>query len=180
MRKRLGFLALLTMVVVLLASGCAKQYVITYDLAEPLESPARVQVGKIGDQLPSNVDEEDKPSAEDIGKFQRYLAEELSRLKTDIQVIQAGDASYEVTGGIMEYTKGSGFLRFLIGFGAGSAKVLTELKVVEVATGDVVFAGNFEGSVTSWAEGGDEMFRKVARNFAKELEKQHKREAGGS
>jgi hypothetical protein len=177
-RTGLRFLALLALVVALLASGCAKQYVITKDLAVPLESPARVRVGAIADELPATVDEEDKPSAEDIEKFRRYLTEELRSIKSDIQVIQAGDAAYEVTGGIMQYTQGSGFLRFLIGFGAGSAKVLTELKVVEVATGNVVFGGNFEGSVSSWAETGDEMFRKVARNFAKEIERQQKNLAG--
>ena len=96
-------------------------------------------------------------------------------------MVQAGDAAYEVTGAIMQYTKGSGFLRFMIGLGAGAAKVLTEMKVVEVATGEVVFAGNFEGVVSSWTEGGgDMMFRKVAQDFAKELTEQHAREVDAS
>lgn len=173
MRKRLGFITLLALVVVLGVSGCAKQFAITTDLAEPLESPARFLVGSVTDQLPSTVEAKDKPSAEDIGKFRRYLTEELDEFAPTILMVQAGDAAYEVTGAIMEYTKGSGFLRFMIGMGAGAAKVLTQLKVVEVATGDVIFAGNFEGAVSSWTEGGDMMFRKVARNFAKELNAQH-------
>ena len=172
MRKSRGFIALLALVVVLGTSGCAKQFAITTNLVEPLQSPARFLVGAITDELPSTVEAKDKPSAEDIGKFRRYLIEELNDFAPSIQVVQAGDAAYEVTGGIMQYKKGSGFLRFMIGMGAGAAKVLTQLKVVEVATGDVVFAGNFEGTVSSWTEGGDMMFRKVARNFAGELNAQ--------
>ena len=173
MRMRLGLFALFALVVVLGASGCAEQFIITTDLAEPLQSPARFRVGSITDELPATVESKNKPSVEDIGKFKKYLGEELSSLNPDIQVIQIGDAAYEVTGGIMQYKKGSGFLRFMIGMGAGSAKVLTQLKVVEVATGETLFAGNFEGSVTDWTETGDMMFRKIARDFAKELKAQH-------
>lgn len=173
MRMRLGLLVLFALVVVLGASGCAEQFIITTDLAESLQSPARFLVGSITDELPSTVEAKNKPSVEDIGKFKRYLTEELDELAPAIQVVQAGDAAYEVTGAILQYKKGSGFVRFMIGMGAGAAKVLTQLKVVEVATGDVVFAGNFEGAVSSWTEGGDTMFRKVARNFAKELNAQH-------
>lgn len=181
MRNRLGLLVLLAVAVVLFTCGCAKQYVITTDLGEPLESPARFRIGSVTDQLPSTVEAKDKPSAEDIEKFRGYLLEELgSSLKFGMETVTGGDAEYEVTGGIMQYTKGSGFLRFLIGFGAGSAKVLTQLKVVEVDTGDVVFAGNFEGDVTSWMEGGDLMFRRVAQNFAKELKRQHEKKGSGS
>ena len=173
MRKRPGFVALIGLVVVLGISGCAEQFVITTDLAEPLQSPARFLVGSITDELPPTVEAKNKPSAEDMGKFRRYLTEELDKFAPTIQVAQAGNATYEITGGIMQYKKGSGFLRFMIGLGAGSAKVLTQLKVAEVATGEIIFAGNFEGAVTDWTETGDMMFRKIARNFAKELNAQH-------
>ena len=177
MRQRLVPYTLLALVALFLVSGCAQQYVITTELTEPLGSPARLNVGPITDQLPATVESDAKPSAEDIQKFKSYLEDELTSLDSGMLATRAEDAEYEVTGGIMQYTKGSGFLRFLIGFGAGSAKVLTELKVVDIATDRVVFAGNFEGSVTSWAESGDQMFRKVAQNFAKELRKQNERES---
>jgi len=33
----------------------------------------------------------------------------------------------------------------------------------------------FTGSVTSWAEGGQEMYKRVAKNFAKALQKELKK-----
>ncbi len=81
---------------------------------------------------------------------------------------------YEITGSILGYKAGSGFLRFMIGFGAGSAKMLTHLELRDTTNDQTIFGGNFEGTVKSWAESGSEMFKRVARDFSKELEKQFK------
>jgi hypothetical protein len=82
------------------------------------------------------------------------------------------ECRYEVAGGVLGYKEGSGFLRFMVGFGAGSGKILTHLELRDLASGETIYGGNFEGTVTSWAESGSEMLRTVARDFAKELEKQ--------
>jgi len=83
-------------------------------------------------------------------------------------------------GTVLEYTKGSGVVRYLIGFGAGKAAVTMELKLVSVSTGQVLFSGNFRQQVGSWTESGDECWERIAKEFAKELEKQNNKLGGRS
>jgi N-acetylglucosamine kinase-like BadF-type ATPase len=45
------------------------------------------------------------------------------------------------------------------------------LRLQEVTTGRVVFAGNFTQTVSSWAEQGDVVYERVAKDFAKALKK---------
>ena len=86
-----------------------------------------------------------------------------------MQACDGGECAYEVRGSILEYKRGSGFLRFMIGFGAGSAKVVTELSLVDLGDGGTVFSGNFEGTVGSWGESGEAMYKRVAKDFRKAL-----------
>ena len=174
MRTRVTSLALVGLIAALLACGCAKNYVVTTDLAEPLQVPVQFRIGSVTDQLPSTEELKNKPSAEDIEKFKRYIVEELNKADLDFQAAQEGVATYEVTGGITQYKKGSGVVRFIGLFGAGNARAVVELKLVKIVDGAVVFGGNFEGVVSSWAEGGDQMFKRIAHDFAKEIQKQHK------
>ncbi len=166
---------LVLLAIVMLAFGCTKPYRITHDLEAPTRAAASCSIGDIIDELPLDFEEEKKPTAEDIAKFKDYLQEELS--KRDIFGSHSqGDpeADYEVTGSIISYEKGSGWLRFLFGFGAGSARVTVSLRLIDRSSNQTVFAGNFNGIVTHWAELGDEVFSQVSKNFAKELEKQRK------
>lgn len=157
-----------------IVAGCApKTYVVTTPLSGATERPTKVRIGVIRDNLPTDIDTSKKPSAEDIAKFQTYLGEELSGKKR-LQMALASDSSaccYEVQGALLEYTKGSGALRFFVGFGAGKASVTTELKLVDTRSGATVFAGNFIGKVAGGMESGAAMFRRVSRDFAKALEK---------
>jgi hypothetical protein len=150
--------------------------VVTTPLAALTERPTRVRIGEIQDNLPADVEAGKKPSAEDIAKFQKYLGEEISgskRLQMDASA-DSGACCYEVRGALMEYTKGSGALRFFLGFGAGKASMTTALSLVDTRSGATVFAGNFVGDVISGAESGSAMFRRVSENFTKALEKEMK------
>jgi hypothetical protein len=84
---------------------------------------------------------------------------------------ESDGCGYEVRGRILEYERGSGFLRFMIGFGAGSAKVVTELSLIDRHDGRIVFSGNFEGLVTNWKESGAEIYKSVATDFRKAIKK---------
>jgi curli biogenesis system outer membrane secretion channel CsgG len=84
-------------------------------------------------------------------------------------------ANLEVTGSILEYKKGSGWLRFFIGFGAGNAVVNTELRLVDASSGKLLFSGNFKQKVSGWGETGDATWKRIAKDFAKALEKQNKK-----
>lgn len=169
-------LCLLSLATAFLVAGCAKQYVVLQPLDTALEAPATIGIGEIKDELPVDMEVEKKPKEEDMAKLRRFLGEEISKKEMPWTVVTApgGNASYEVQGSFLEFKRGSGAARFFIGFGVGSAKATVGLKLVDKSTGATVFSGNFTGQVTSWAEGGEQTFRRIAKNFAKELEKQSK------
>jgi len=162
----------LFVVCIMLLIGCTKAYIITDDLSEPLTLNQYCFIGAITDELPEDFEEDDKPTAETIEDFKTYIIEELSQKGIFADFPANGqDAPYEITGSILDYKKGSGFVRFLIGFGAGSARVTVALRLIDTSTDQVVFGGNFTGNVTNWAEEGHMMFKRVAKDFAKQLEK---------
>ncbi len=167
-RRRLPFAT----VALLMVLGCAKSYVVTRPLGQPLVSPIAIRVGEITDGLPTDMPQEQKPGAGDLEKFRKFLAEEIEQVKGVRIAEEPGDSlGYEVRGSLLEYARGSGALRFFVGFGAGAARATTALELVDRESGRVVFSANLRGDVTAW-ETGDEMFRKIAAGFARELEKQ--------
>lgn len=173
MRQR--FIVAALALLALLVSGCAKNYVITTNLEAPLARHSACSVGAIIDELPADTEASKKPSAEAIQKFKNRIQEQIYDQRVFDHTNGSDSAVYEVTGSILEYAKGSGALRFFIGFGAGSAKITTNLKMTNTRTGQTIFAGNFKGEVSNWGDSGDKMFEQVAKAFAKELRKQQKK-----
>ena len=167
----------LPLLVLLLAMvvSCSRPYVITEELAAPFNRAASCSIGEITDALPFDFEAAKKPTAENIEKFKGYLGEALQskeifgEVNADLTTVE-----YEVTGGILDYEKGSGFLRFLFGAWAGGSKVTVSLQLLKKGTKNVVFGGNFTGMVSSWMESGDKMFEHVAKNFAGKLNKELK------
>lgn len=82
---------------------------------------------------------------------------------------------YTIVGSLLEYKKGSGVARFLIGFGAGNAKTTLSLKVVDNESGSVVFAASLSETISSGMEKGDKAYERIGKNFAKALKKEMKR-----
>jgi|WetSurMetagenome_2_1015567.scaffolds.fasta_scaffold651968_1 hypothetical protein len=153
--------------------GCSKPYVITTNLEAPVNRGLIVNVGEITDQLPVDFDVSKKPTTENIDKFKSYLEKALANQKI-FGKISTGDESpdFEVTGSILDYKKGSGFLRFMFGMGIGAAKVTVSLRLKDMQQNKVIFDGNFIGAITGGFESGDKMFDNVAKNFAKAFKKQ--------
>lgn len=168
---------LLLAMVIILVSGCAN-YVITVPLEEPLKPNAPFAVGNIGDELPIDIEDGDKPTLEDIDKFRQDIfdAIEKQNIYELLNSYEGEGNPYEVTGSLLDFKRGSGALRFLFGFGAGSAKLTVNLELVDLEQNRVVFAGNFKGTVTGGLESGREMYKRVAKDFAKELKKQLKKQ----
>lgn len=180
MRQTLTVSLGIGLLIVLMLSGCAKHFVITEQLEAPLERPAFFVIGDITDDLPPDIEEGKKPSSEDIGKLKNYLHEELAKRKFLSERVSGSEgAEYEIVGSIVDYKKGSGLMRALFGFWAGSANTSIALKLIDIETGDVIFGGMFEGSVSSWGESGDKMFKQISKRFSKELEKQMKKLSKG-
>jgi hypothetical protein len=168
-----GTYVLLAVVVcgLLIVCGCAT-YKITHELDRPIDKTAFCEVGEIADELPAGFDEDDKPTFEQIDEFRRHLRNALEE-KLIFSSVDLGSlgGDYEVTGGIRDFKRGSGVLRFFGLFGAGNARVMAALRLEDRSTGETLFAGNFRKEVTSEFEKGDIMFERVAKDFAKALEK---------
>jgi len=163
------------LVVALLAVGCVKNYRVTQPLEQPLDRNYYCEMGAITDALPADFKEEDKPSTEFIEKLRSAIVNELS--KTDFfPPINSNDSEegYDIKGSILDFKKGSGFLRFLFGALAGSSKLTIELSLTDRASDSVIFAGNFTQTVSGWAEAGDATCKKVAKDFAKALKNEIK------
>jgi hypothetical protein len=174
MNLRSARLALLWASAVLLVAGCAS-YKVTTPLEKPLDTAAGWRIGEIRDALPPDMDPEDKPESGDISLLVGHLKSQLEKKKLfQSEGLPIAD-QLEVTGSILEYKKGSGFVRAVIGFGLGDAVLTVELQLRNATTGEVLFSGNFKGRVSDWTETGDKCFEMVAKDFAKELDKQQKK-----
>jgi PBP1b-binding outer membrane lipoprotein LpoB len=157
-----------------LLSGCA-QYVITQELEQPIPNTAACAIGNVTDELPLDMDEADKPTSEDIEKLKGYLVEEINKKEIFSSISAAyGSQQFEIRGGILEFKRGSGFVRFLGLFGAGNAYITVSLNLVDLSTGQIVFGGNFKGQVSSYMEAGQKMYQNVSKNFASALKKRIK------
>jgi hypothetical protein len=159
----------------LILFGCAN-YKITHELEQPIDRAGVCYIGEIHDELPLDLEEEDKPSLDKIDMFRDYLRIKLQEKGIFRAIdLMSPQGEYEVTGGLLEFKKGSGVARFFIGFGVGNARLTARLSLLDRNTGQVLFAGTFKQEVSSWAEEGDLIFERAANDFAKALEKQLKK-----
>lgn len=169
--------------ILLLASmslaACSRSYVITTDLSAALEPSATYSVGTIVSALPANTEGDRGPTHEAITKLKSCLIEEIgNRDDLPLREMRGGRPAFVVRGRLLEYEPGSGTLRFLVGWGAGQAKLVVQLRLVSRSNGRVRFAGKFVAYTSGPLDSGDEVFRQVARNFSKQLEQQHLRLQG--
>jgi hypothetical protein len=171
-----NFLILLALGTLSLAAGCTKPYKVLVDLEAIPERGSVCSVGNIVDELPFDMDPEDKPTAEDIEKLKNHLIGELVKKEVFDHVdIFDPHSDYQVRGSVLSFTRGSGFLRFLFGAFAGSAQVTVSLELYDKKQERVLFSGNFTGQVSDWTETGDKTFKQVAENFANEIKSQKKK-----
>jgi hypothetical protein len=163
-------------VLLALAVGCAKRFVITHELDKPLVATPICNIADIRDELPADFAAGKKPSVEDIDKFKDYLIKSLTKdaFFSDAGKMIPTQSQYELSGAILDYKKGSGTLRFLFGAFAGAAKVTVTLELKDIKSNAVVYSGNFTGSVTDWSSSGIKMFEQISKDFTKDLKKKNK------
>ncbi len=65
--------------IMLLAVGCTKRYVITDELTASLPNDAILSIGAILDDLPIDTPEDEKPTSEHIDLFKTKLLERISK-----------------------------------------------------------------------------------------------------
>jgi|GEM_PF-1488519 len=89
---------------------------------------------------------------------------ETSEAKTE-----TSEATIRLVGTVTKYKPGSRAARYLIGFGAGTTKVVTHVKFIDAATGDVLLEKDVDGKVIIGLMGGDSTG--ATRGLAKEVAK---------
>lgn len=168
-------IAVFIAVLSVLFAGCTP-YVVTTPLEKPVDTQSLCCIGAITDELPGDMEIEKKPTMEEIDRFKDILDSQLKK-KNFFEYVTCDDPEtrYEVTGSIIEFRRGSGAVRFLIGFGLGNARLVATLKLVDKTSDETVFSGNFRAEVGDWMTKGDQIFNVVAKNFAKAIEKQQKK-----
>jgi hypothetical protein len=73
-----------------------------------------------------------------------------------VDAASSGDKpALKITGEIIKYVKGNRAARYMIGMGVGATKIITDVKFVDTATGEVVHQQTVDGDVTWGLFGGD-------------------------
>ncbi|MDH3890504.1 MAG: hypothetical protein OEV49_05420 [candidate division Zixibacteria bacterium] len=164
---------------VLLLTGCLKNYMVTVPMEESLNPPAAMSMGNFVDQLPPDMKPEDKPTAEEIAKFKEYIITELEKKQFNtITSDETVGVQYELRAGVLDFSRGSGLMRFLFGLLGGAARLKVHLYLVDLTSDSIVFAGHFTYQVTDWMESGDQIYKRIAKDFARELKSQTKKVGG--
>lgn len=76
-------------------------------------------------------------------------------LATDAASQSASPRRVKISGTVSKYSKGSRAARYLIGFGAGRTKLVTDVKVVDAESGKVLFEQKVDGHVYGGLFGGE-------------------------
>lgn len=146
-------------------AGCSRQLVITQPFNVASEAPLILNVAPIGLALPLDTRESAKPRPEELLRLQQLIHAELMRASLTTAPDDRGrSVTYEVQGSIVAFKRGNGLVRFFGAFGLGTARTIAHLRIVELSTGQVVFAGNFVGVVAGWSFG-ERALHQIARMF---------------
>src|SRR5215212_6422245 len=73
-----------------------------------------------------------------VGNFVASKRFDSVTLVGQTAAVEAGP-KLKMTGEVTKYVKGSRAARYLVGFGAGKTKLMVDVKLTDVATGEVVF-----------------------------------------
>ena len=123
-----------------------------------------------------DIKEDTKFPAESRDVIMSQVVEELKQLKKFKQVSNTGETvaqdagpTVRLTGVITKYKPGSRAKRYLVGFGAGSTKVVAHISLIDVTSGATVFEKDVDGKVWIGLFGGDSSG--ATRGLAKEVAK---------
>ena len=113
---------------------------------------------------------------DELTKLKRFSQVKLetpaaSPIQNDPNVTQ--DTELLLSGTIKQYAPGSQTLRYIIGLGAGKAKIITSFKITDKTTGKVLIEKDVEGTVWNGMWGGDKV--QATRNTAKKIASETKK-----
>ena len=123
-----------------------------------------------------DIKEGAKLPAESRDVIMSQVIEELKQLKKFKQVSKTGETisqdagpTVRLSGVITKYKPGSRAKRYLIGFGAGSTKVVAHITLTDATSGTTLFEKDVDGTVWIGVFGGDSSG--ATRGLAKEVAK---------
>ena len=123
-----------------------------------------------------DIKEDAKLPAESRDVIMSQVVEELKQLKKFKQVSNTGETisqdagpTVRLSGVITKYKPGSRAKRYLIGFGAGSTKVVAHITLTDATNGTTLFEKDVDGTVWIGVFGGDSSG--ATRGLAKEVAK---------
>ncbi|MEO8574165.1 MAG: DUF4410 domain-containing protein [Pyrinomonadaceae bacterium] len=91
----------------------------------------------------------------------------------DAPAAETAGPKLRISGEITKYVKGSQAARYLVGFGAGKTKIMTDINMTDATSGEVIFHQVVDGDVTWGVFGGDSDDSKggVADEMIREMKK---------
>lgn len=123
-----------------------------------------------------DIKEDAKLPVESRDVIMSQVVEELKQLKKFKQVSNTGETipqdagpTVRLSGVITKYKAGSRAKRYLIGFGAGSTKVVAHITLTDATSGTTLFEKDVDGTVWIGVFGGDSSG--ATRGLAKEVAK---------
>ena len=123
-----------------------------------------------------DIKEDTKFPVESRDVIMSQVVEELKQLKKFKQVSNTGETisqdagpTVRLSGVITKYKAGSRAKRYLIGFGAGSTKVVAHITLTDATSGTTLFEKDVDGTVWIGVFGGDSSG--ATRGLAKEVAK---------
>jgi len=146
--------------------------------AQQLTFTGKYQVIEV---MPFTVQEGVEFPAEALGLLTQEVAFQLAEARKFTRVLtggaepasDAGGPLVQLTGTVVEYSKGNRAARYLVGFGAGRAKVKAHVKFTDPATNEVLLEDDVDGNVVMGTFGGESSG--ALRGLAKEVAKVAKR-----
>lgn len=99
----------------------------------------------------------------ELSELMSYMVTHFNKSRRFDSVFLSTDAASQTTpgrrvkisGAVSKYSKGSRAARYLVGFGAGRTKLVTDVKVVDAETGNVLFEQKVDGHVYGGLFGGE-------------------------
>lgn len=152
-------------------------------VASPAASQQRTFKGKyrVIEVVPFTVAEGTEFPAEALGPLTREVALQLVEAKRFTRVLISGIEALDegagpvvqLTGSVVEYSKGNRTARYLVGFGAGRSKVKASVKFTDPATNEVLLQDDVDGNVVGGSFGGESSgaLRGLAKEVAKVVKK---------
>jgi hypothetical protein len=102
-------------------------------------------------------------SEQEVDQLMTYMVLNFNRsrrfervfLSTDAAAQEAPARRVKISGVITKYSKGSRAARYIIGLGAGRAKLVADITITDAETGDVLLTHKADGHVYGGAFGGE-------------------------